>query len=63
MTIARLFAKTVGTKRHRAYFEAEWIFEPRDCWFGVYWKRYPQAVEVYLCLVPMLPLRFYVQWH
>lgn len=43
-------------------------FEPRDIWIGVYWtKQYTfeqpidgQAVEflyVYICIVPMLPIR------
>lgn len=42
----------------------EWgvYFEPRDMWVGVYWKPWRKAVEVYVCLLPMLPLRVYVQW-
>ena len=45
------------------YWTWRFHFEPRDLWIGVYWKRYPQALEVFLCLLPTLPLIFYVQWH
>lgn len=36
-----------------------WIhFEPRDMWFGVYWNREDGFNEVYVCLLPMIPIRF-----
>ena len=36
-----------------------WIhFEPRDMWFGVYWNKEQDYNEIYVCLVPMLPIRF-----
>ena len=38
-------------------------FEPRDIWVGAYWKRWPKALEVFVCIVPMVPIRVYVQWH
>lgn len=38
------------------------LFEPRDLWVGVYWTTDPwpkgPIVRVYLCLVPMLVIRF-----
>ncbi len=49
--------------RWHHFWEWQVIFEPRDIWVGVYWKRWPKAVEFYVCLVPMVPLRIYVQWH
>lgn len=31
--------------------------KPQDCWVGVFWKRdYPWSLDVWVCLVPMLPL-------
>ena len=37
-------------------------FVPQDIWVGVYWKRdvfYEDAAwDVYVCLVPMLPIHF-----
>ena len=39
----------------------ELIFEPRDLWIGVFWDRLALLVNVYVCIVPMLPLRF-VWW-
>lgn len=38
-------------------------FEIRDIWIGIYWKRFPAALDVYVCLLPCLPLNFYIQWH
>lgn len=41
--------------------QLEWFFEPRDIWVGLYWKRYPCAAEFYVCVVPLFPIRLYVQ--
>jgi hypothetical protein len=43
-------------------FQVHPLIEVRDLWVGVYWRRYPNALEVYLCLVPIVPIRFYWQW-
>ena len=45
------------------YWESGLKFEPRDIWVGVYWKRYPCALELFICFLPMLPWRLYFQWH
>jgi len=50
------------------YCEAQFLFEPRDLWLGVYWKRWPKAswpkaIEFYICFLPCLPLRLYFQWY
>lgn len=34
------------------------MFEPRDIWIGVYWNREEDYSEVYVCILPMLPIRF-----
>lgn len=31
-------------------------FKREDCWVGVYWRRSSKALDVWICLVPMLPL-------
>jgi hypothetical protein len=40
------------------------IFEPRDLWVGVYWDAVRDegygGYNVYVCLVPMLPI--FMQW-
>ena len=52
--------------RHRSghgwYVRAEIIIEPRDMWIGLYWKRYPRAIEAYVCIIPCIPLHLYWQW-
>ena len=45
------------------FWEWGWAFDSHDVWIGVYWKRYPKAIEFYVCFLPMLPLRLYFQWH
>ncbi len=41
----------------RWFWRVEW--KPQDCWVGVFWKRsYPWALDVWVCLLPMLPLHF-----
>lgn len=55
---------------------ANLFFEPRDCWIGVFWKRYASLVEnfhsvfpreerldCYVCIVPCLPLRLTFYWN
>ncbi len=45
------------------YIRVIWKLEPRDMWIGLYWKRYPKAIDLYLCVLPMLPLNVYLQWY
>lgn len=33
------------------------LFEPRDIWVGVYWKREHLLTWIYVCIIPMLPIR------
>jgi hypothetical protein len=35
---------------------AQFQWEPRDLWVGMFWHCTPVAWHVYLCLVPMVPL-------
>lgn len=45
------------------FWTVSWLFEPRDIWVGLYWKRYPQALDLFICIVPFLPIEVYVEWH
>lgn len=35
-------------------------FEPRDLWVGIYWTRDGTIMRLYICLLPMLPIR--ISW-
>lgn len=42
--------------------QIKWLVEPRDLWIGLYWKRYPKAIDLYICILPALPLNVYIRW-
>ena len=44
------------------YVNTEFKFEPRDMWIGVYWKRFPSAIDLFICILPCLPINIYIQW-
>ena len=37
-------------------------FKLQDVWIGAYWKRLGNCVDVWVCLVPCLPLHFTWWW-
>ncbi len=45
------------------YWTSKVYFEPRDIWIGLYWKRFPCAIDLYFCLIPCVPWNLYIQWH
>lgn len=52
-SIRKLITFFAGEKR------AMWLlFEPRDLWFGVFWKVDCTHGHVYVCLLPMFPILF-----
>lgn len=30
--------------------------EPRDLWVGLYWDNKPQWFDVYICIIPVVPI-------
>lgn len=32
-------------------------FEPRDLWIGVYWNKPIWGLEIYICIIPCLPIK------
>ncbi len=39
-------------------FSIKLEFQPRDLWVGVFWTRYTGGIDLYICLVPCLPIHF-----
>ena len=35
---------------------AQFQFEPRDLWVGLFWQRTEIALHLYVCLIPLVPL-------
>jgi len=52
----------VNFMKRRNEMKIEFLFEPQDIWIGIYWKRYPKAIEFYVCILPLFPIRIYYQW-
>lgn len=48
--------------------EVKLKFEPRDIWVGIYWnlsrsiESAYRKLDVYICVVPMLPIRLRFEW-
>ncbi len=36
--------------------KAQFQWEPRDLWVGCFWRRTPNCLHLYICLLPMIPL-------
>jgi len=44
--------------------ELAWEFKLPDCWLGVYWHRLPGRMDVWLCVIPCLPVHAaWSIWH
>lgn len=42
----------------RWFVRVEW--KPQDCWVGVYWDQDDWHLDVWVCLLPMVPI--HVGW-
>lgn len=57
------FAFPVSRFRPRQFWvEIALEVELRDMWIGVYWKPYPQGLNLYICILPCLPLSIYIEY-
>ena len=45
--------------------EFRWAFEwkPQDLWIGAFWKRIGNTLDLWICVVPCVPLHLYWGWH
>ena len=51
---------TVGDGRgYSTKLSAKLLWEPRDLWIGVYWHKKDESLFVYICFVPLLPIRIH----
>lgn len=40
---------------------AQFQFEPRDLWIGLFWRRTEIALHLYICFVPLFPLHITIR--
>lgn len=53
----------IGVSGRKLVFEGwhcEFEWSPRDLWIGAYWKRIGNAWDLWVCLVPCVPL--HISW-
>lgn len=51
------------TKMTDLRIRADFEFKLQDLWVGAFWKRRGNCVDLWLCLVPCLPLHICWYWH
>lgn len=37
----------------------EIVFKPQDLWVGVYWESSYPKLDIWICVIPMVPLHLY----
>lgn len=41
--------------------KAQFQFEPRDVWVGLFWRRTEIALHLYICILPLVPLHITIR--
>ena len=54
LCLARFLSNDQTTK-----FSISVAWEPRDIWVGMYWDAQPYDLFVYVCVVPLIPIRLH----
>lgn len=44
------------------FYNAQFEFKPQDLWIGVFWKRIGSTVDLWICVLPCLPLHLSWGW-
>ena len=47
---------------HSVHWRAALEFKPRDLWVGAYWKRIGNCIDLWICLLPCLPIHVSWRW-
>ncbi len=47
---------------NRDRIKAQFQWEPRDLWVGLFWRRTDIALHLYICIVPLVPLHITILW-
>lgn len=58
-----LFPTASGRPAEDVTYRWSLWFEKRDCWVGCFWRRLGNCLDIYICLVPCLPLHLCWHWH
>lgn len=63
---ARLDRKSPMTPWYRCkgwIFRANFEFKLQDLWVGIFWKKLGHTVDVWICLIPCVPIHVWWSWH
>jgi hypothetical protein len=58
----RLYHRLGRSHERGSFLEVELLFDVRDLWVGVHWRRFAQAIEFFVCPLPAVQVHVYFQW-
>lgn len=59
----RLFPTASGLPATDVMVRVRFEWKPQDLWIGAFWKRIGNCVDVWICLLPCVPLHVCWHWH
>jgi hypothetical protein len=59
--LVNLAMQIAGRRLH--YWTWRIFFEWRFAWIGVFWHYYSSGLDVYICLLPCVPINIFMQYH
>jgi hypothetical protein len=57
----KIFPSGLPATDKRFYCRLEW--KPQDLWVGAFWRRCGNCIDLWVCLLPCLPIHFCWYWH
>lgn len=58
-----LFPTASGKPATEIGWHCQFEFKPQDLWVGAFWKRIGNCVDLWICLLPCVPLHISWWWH
>jgi len=58
-----IFPTASGKPASEITFRADFEFNRHDLWIGIFWERYGNCVDAWICFIPCVPLHVCWHWH